>query len=149
MSYPTFVQLRESIGLNAEDLAMAMHLDPETFASCESDFHEAIETLELHQWATWAEQLQLPLLEMLAQAGIAQPGQVTPLTFRELRDALGDLIARLGSLALAEEQTGWELESFIRDPEEGWSRKLSFFQSLAQATGHDWRAIAAAYPAPL
>lgn len=149
MSYPTLLQLRESIGLNAEDLAMAMHLDPETFASCESDIHEALETLELHQWATWAEELQLPLLEMLAQTGIAQPGQVTPLTFRELRDALGDLIARLGNLTLAEEQTGWELESFIRDPEEGWARKLSFFQSLAQATGRDWRGIAAAYPAPL
>lgn len=149
MSYPTLGQLRESAGLDAEDLAMVLHLDPETFASCESDAQEALETLELHQWATWAEQLQLPLLEMLAQAGLASPGQVTPLTFREMRDALGDHIAHLGSLALAEEQTGWELESFIRDPEEGWARKLGFFQSIAKATGRDWRGIAAAYPAPL
>jgi hypothetical protein len=149
MSYPQLRALREAAQLDLDNLALAMQIDPESMERCEASADEALDTLELQQWAAWAAQLGLPLIEMLAQAGLAEPGSVKALTFRELRDAVGDLAGREGSLHRVEERSGWELEAFIRDPEDGWTRKLGFFQSVAQTVGRDWRGIAAAYPAPL
>jgi hypothetical protein len=149
MTFPKLRALREAAQLDIDSLALALQIDPDTMERCEASADEALDTLELHQWSAWAAQLDLPLIEMLAQAGLAEKGAVKALTFRELRDALGELAGREGSLHRVEERSGWELEAFIRDPEDGWTRKLGFFQSVAQTVGRDWRGIAAAYPAPL
>lgn len=141
--------LREERGIEIDALGLMLNLDPEAVLALEEDPLEALEVLELQQWAQWATLLDLPLIELLALLQLCPTGTVTPMTFRELRDALGEVAAKGGGLEKIEELTGWELGDFIRDPEDGWSRKLPFFQAVSRVSGRDWRGIAAAYGVPV
>jgi hypothetical protein len=111
------MQLRESADCDFDALAAAMNVDAEDIETWERNPESAVEQLELRQWVAWAEALHLPLIEMLAQAGLCAKGAVHPITFRELRDRIGELSARLGGLHCAEDLTGWELGEFVRNPE--------------------------------
>jgi transcriptional regulator with XRE-family HTH domain len=141
--------LREASGCSFEALALVLNVDAESIEAWESDLTDAADQLELQQWAAWASALGLTLIELLAQIGLCAPGAVTPLTFQEFRDRVGALAGKMGSVHQVEELTGWELGEFIRNPEDGWSRKLGFFKSVAQVVGVDWRSVIASYGAPV
>lgn len=141
--------LREASGCSFEALALVLNVDSVTVEAWESDLADAVDQLELQQWAAWASALGLTLIELLAQIGLCAPGVVAPMTFQEFRDHIGALAGKMGSVHQVEEVTGWELGEFIRNPEDGWSRKLGFFKSVAKAVGADWRSVIASYAAPV
>jgi transcriptional regulator with XRE-family HTH domain len=141
--------LREASGCGFDALALVMNVEPESVEAWETDLVDAVDQLELQQWAAWASALGLSLIEFLAQIGLCVPGKVHPITFQEFRDAIGNLAAGKGGLQAVEDETGWELGEFVRNPEDGWSRKLGFYKSVSKAAGLDWRSVIAAYGAPV
>jgi hypothetical protein len=149
MKPDSLTSLREACGLEIEAIALLVNLDPDEVTLLEADPEEALETLDLHQWIEWSTNLGLPLLELIASLDLCDSGPVKALTFKELRDSLGIIIASHGGVEAVEEEIGWELRTFIRNPEDGWSRKLIFFRSVAEVTGCDWRGILAAYGVPV
>lgn len=148
MKIENLATLRTARGLEPEAIALLINMEPEDVLRFEADPTSALEELDLHQWTQWAANLGLPLLELLATLKLCETGAVVPVTFREWRDAIGVLASELGGLEAAEDRIGWDLADFVRDPEDGWSRKLIFFHSLAKAVGRDWRGVAAAYGSP-
>ncbi len=148
MKTENLTSLRESRGLEPEAIALLINMEPDDVLRFEADPAAALEELDMHQWTQWSSNLGMPLLELLAMLKLCEIGTVIPVTFREWRDAIGVLVAELGGLEIAEERIGWDLADFIRDPEDGWSRKLIFFRSVAKAVGRDWRGVAGAYGTP-
>jgi len=149
MSMHTLRSLRLKFGLDPDSLAMAVDLSAEQYLLLENDNQEAEETLDLQQWSQLSAAFGQTLLDLVCKLELASepaPGtEISPITFRELRDRVGIEAARSDGVEQLENRLGWEIRDFVRDPEDGWSRKLGFYRSLASEIGSDWRGILACY----
>lgn len=139
-------ELRLSKGIAADVLAMELEWDLDDFTSLESDALALLENLELHQWTRLASALEMRLADLLVALDYCDKLESKEAeTFQGFRDQIGNAVSRGMGIDALEEKSGWEIRSFLKAPQDGWNRKLSFFRDIGNVIGVDWRKLLNSY----
>lgn len=132
--------MRIKAGLDPEGIADLLGITPEWYLDLEREAGELESSLEISRIRDLAALLNATMGELVLGNPIS--GSVQILDFLELARRIRLELGPTQDPAPLEEKTGWDLGSFLKNPETGgWDFSLSFYRDVCGALGLEWRGV--------
>jgi transcriptional regulator with XRE-family HTH domain len=138
-------EAREALGLSMEDVAERWGMQVSMYWDLEDFDHEAFDVLSIDELCRLAAVLQVPVMTLLFGEEPVPP--LEPTGFDEIAEGLRSKM-RTDAVTLEElaERVGWELQSFLDDP--NTMRELPIFglRWICREVGADWVSVLEGLP---
>jgi len=132
--------MRIKAGMDPEGIADLLGITPEWYLDLEREAGELESSLEVSRIRDLAALLKAGMGQLVLGGSI--PASVPVLDFLELARLIRLQLGQAQDPAPLEEKTGWDLGSFLKNPETGgWDFSLNFYRDVCGALESDWRGV--------
>ena len=131
---------REKSGKSESEIAEAMGVETSYYSSLEKSDEQFFFSTSISEALKLAEQLGIDLLELLAPD--SKKEGIGRMSFSQLSQYIINHIGQKGiTIEEFEEQTGWQIEDFISNPESGRENPIIFLIDVGKALEIDWLSL--------